>query len=73
VAPRGRGGWTAQLLRYLKLSGKAAGLLLNCDEPVLRKGLKRTVNHYAGPEGRRAPPLPLRPNLMKLGASASRR
>jgi GxxExxY protein len=38
---------TAQLLTYLKLSGKTVGLLLNFNEPVLRKGLKRLVNHYA--------------------------
>jgi GxxExxY protein len=38
---------TAQLLTYLKLSGKTVGLLLNFNEPVMRKGLKRLVNHYA--------------------------
>ena len=38
---------TAQLLTYLKLSGKTVGRLLNFNEPVMRKGLKRLVNHYA--------------------------
>jgi GxxExxY protein len=38
---------TAQLLTYLKLSGKTVGLLMNFNELVLRKGLKRIVNHYA--------------------------
>ena len=32
---------SAQLLTYLKLSGKRVGLLMNFNEPVLRKGLKR--------------------------------
>jgi len=36
----------AQLLTYLKLSGKPIGLLINFNEPVLKKGLKRLVNHF---------------------------
>ena len=36
----------AQLLTYLKLSGKPIGLLLNFNEPTLKKGLKRLVNHF---------------------------
>jgi GxxExxY protein len=32
---------SAQLLTYLKLSGKKLGLLINFNEPVLRRGLKR--------------------------------
>ncbi len=36
----------AQLLTYLKLSGMSVGLLLNFNEPVLKKGIKRLVNHY---------------------------
>jgi GxxExxY protein len=36
----------AQLLTYLKLSGKPVGLLINFNEPVLKKGLKRLVNHF---------------------------
>lgn len=39
----------AQLLTYLKLSGKPIGLLLNFNVPVLKKGLKRMVNRYARP------------------------
>ena len=42
---------TAQLLTYLKLSGKPIGLLLNFNSPILKKGIKRLVNHY-----RDAPP-----------------
>jgi GxxExxY protein len=38
---------TAQLLTYLRLSGKAVGLLLNFNEAVLRRGLRRVVNHYS--------------------------
>ena len=40
----------AQLLTYLKLSGKQVGLLLNFNETVLKRGLKRFVNRFAGPE-----------------------
>ena len=62
----------AQLLTYLKLSGKPVGLLINFNEPVLKKGLKRLVNHFndsvvqvpsapsarqSGEEGRSRPPL----------------
>jgi hypothetical protein len=37
---------SAQLLTYLKLSGKKIGLLMNFNEPVLTKGVKRLVNHF---------------------------
>jgi GxxExxY protein len=42
---------SAQLLTYLKLSGKRVGLLINFNEPVLTKGLKRLVNHFREPAG----------------------
>jgi GxxExxY protein len=42
---------SAQLLTYLKLSGKKLGLLINFNEPVLTKGLKRLVNHFREPSG----------------------
>jgi len=35
----------AQLLTYLKLSGKALGLLINFNTVHLRDGIKRMVNH----------------------------
>jgi GxxExxY protein len=35
---------SAQLLTYLKLSGRKVGLLMNFNEPVLRNGLRRVVN-----------------------------
>jgi GxxExxY protein len=41
---------SAQLLTYLKSSGKRVGLLINFNVPVLTRGLKRIVNHYTGPE-----------------------
>jgi GxxExxY protein len=41
---------SAQLLTYLKLSGKQLGLLLNFNEPVLRRGLKRLVNNFIEPQ-----------------------
>ena len=33
----------AQLLSYLKLSGKQVGLLINFNVPMLRQGIKRMV------------------------------
>jgi GxxExxY protein len=40
---------SAQLLTYLKSSGKSVGLLINFNVPVLKNGLKRVVNRYAPP------------------------
>ena len=37
---------TAQLLSYLKLSGRKVGLLLNFNVPHLRQGIRRVVNGY---------------------------
>ena len=37
---------SAQLLTYLKSSGKRVGLLINFNVPILAKGLKRMVNQY---------------------------
>jgi GxxExxY protein len=37
---------TAQLLSYLKLSGRPVGLLMNFNVPHLRHGIKRIVNGY---------------------------
>jgi GxxExxY protein len=54
---------SAQLLTYLKLSGKPIGLLINFNVPVLKKGLKRIVNHYAEPA----------PNLSSQSLSSSPR
>ncbi len=34
----------AQLLSYLRFSGKRLGLLLNFHSPVMRKGIRRVVN-----------------------------
>ncbi len=46
---------SAQLLTYLKLSAKPIGLLINFNVPVLKKGLKRIVNHYLEPAPDAAP------------------
>jgi GxxExxY protein len=40
----------SQLLTYLKASNKKVVLLLNFNVPILKNGLKRVVNHYAGPD-----------------------
>lgn len=39
----------AQLLTYLKLTGLTLGLLINCNVPVLKQGLKRIVNKFDEP------------------------
>jgi GxxExxY protein len=35
-----------RLLTYLKLSGITVGLLINFNVSILRRGIKRIVNHY---------------------------
>jgi PD-(D/E)XK nuclease superfamily len=49
---------TAQLLTYLKLSGKKLGLILNFDSPILTKGIKRLVNHFPEPDTALVPSAP---------------
>jgi GxxExxY protein len=36
----------AQLLSYLKLTGKRLGLLINFNVPLLKNGVKRLVNNF---------------------------
>jgi GxxExxY protein len=43
----------AQLLTYLKLSGRHLGLLLNFHAPVLKDGLRRMVHNYRNDPQRR--------------------
>jgi GxxExxY protein len=38
---------TAQLLTYLRLSGRQVGLLVNFNVPHMRQGIRRVVNGYA--------------------------
>jgi hypothetical protein len=46
---------TAQMLTYLRLSGKPGGLLINFNVPVLKDGVKRILNPgIAGGDGRHA-------------------
>jgi GxxExxY protein len=40
----------AQLLSYLRLANKRAGLLMNFHVPVLKNGLKRIVNEFPDAE-----------------------
>jgi GxxExxY protein len=49
---------TAQLLTYLKLSGKKLGLLLNFNAAILAKGIKRLVNHFPEPDRELIPSAP---------------
>jgi len=39
----------AQLLTYLKASGKRVGLLINFNVPILKNGVRRLVNEYSEP------------------------
>jgi GxxExxY protein len=63
---------SAQLLTYLKLSGKKLGLLINFNEPVLKEGLKRLVNrfrdaeevHRRDAEAQRTKPIPSAPSAL---------
>ena len=36
----------AQLLSYLKLSGRKVGLLINFNVKILKTGIRRLVNNY---------------------------
>jgi GxxExxY protein len=47
----------AQLLTYLKASGKTVGLLINFNVTTLVNGVKRVVNNYEGPSPRFSPRL----------------
>jgi GxxExxY protein len=47
----------AQLITYLRLAGKPAGLLINFNEPLLKDGIARLVNS----PGKNVSPRPLRP------------
>ena len=37
---------TAQVLTYLKMTGLKLGMLLNFKVDVMRKGIRRVVNHF---------------------------
>jgi GxxExxY protein len=37
---------SAQLLTYLKVTGRQIGLLINFEVPILKQGVKRIVNHF---------------------------
>jgi GxxExxY protein len=37
---------TAQLLTYLKLSGKTLGFLIKFNTPLIKQGIKRIVNNH---------------------------
>ncbi len=39
---------TAQMLTYLRLTGRVVGLLINFNVPVAKDGIKRIVNRLAG-------------------------
>ena len=36
--------WEAQLLSYLRLTGKRIGFLINFNTPVVKDGIKRIIN-----------------------------
>jgi len=46
-----------QLLTYLRLSGKPAGLLINFNETMLKKGITRVINEvHSAPQGAKSLP-----------------
>lgn len=40
--------YSAQLLTYLRSASKPVGLLINFNVPVLKEGIRRVANHFAG-------------------------
>ena len=36
--------WEAQLLSYLKLTGKRLGFLINFNVPIIKSGIKRIIS-----------------------------
>ena len=46
---------TAQMITYLKLSGRSVGLIINFNVTHLRHGIKRVVNEYRVPSGHQLP------------------
>jgi GxxExxY protein len=52
---------SAQLLSYLRLSGKPVGLLINFNSPTVKSGLKRIVNNFS--EASASPRLGVEKNL----------
>jgi len=62
----------AQLLTYLKLSSKRIDFLLNFNEPVLKKGIKRMVNHFEGKRpGNQVPSAPSARQPHQTGAPST--
>jgi GxxExxY protein len=59
---------SSQLLTYLKLSGKPIGLLINFNVSVIKKGLKRVVNHYVAPMSDAIPGSLPSPPLLRASA-----
>jgi len=59
---------SAQLLTYLKLSSLTIGLLLNFNEPTLKRGIKRLVNQFREPS---AKPVTSAPSARETGDDAS--
>jgi GxxExxY protein len=60
---------SAQLLTYLKSSGKRVGLLINFNVTMLTKGLKRMVNDYVEAN---SPPSSLRLSQRLSGSAVNR-
>ena len=38
--------FNAQLLTYLKITGKKIGIIINFNEELLKNGIKRMINSY---------------------------
>ena len=40
--------WEAQILSYLKLTGKRLGFLINFNVPLIKNGIKRIILYLCG-------------------------
>ena len=50
---------TAQMITYLKLSGRSVGLIINFNVPHLKQGIKHVANEYRVPVVKELHSLPM--------------
>ena len=63
----------AQVLTYLKLSGRPVGLLINFNVPHLRQGIRRVVNGYRPDNGKDLPSVSAASSVVEIGDGDSKK